>query len=196
MRERGRLVFIMDGDRGEDTEGFIRNALKHEKIIKWAYILHDKDVCNEHDLGSWRYGLSYALADGYDWSEKYSSTEEYYEEEMKHCPFVVGDKKKPQWVVFFTTDKSCKLLEAASWFGLDDGNIQGVAYREDIADQIKKLTQEDKFSIGFERHRYCDEEVKANFDFRDYINRTESVNTIVKKLRKIRDLLIPTYLME
>ncbi|MBP3234686.1 MAG: hypothetical protein J6M65_09720 [Eubacterium sp.] len=192
MRERGRLIFIMDGDRGEDTESFIRRALEHEEIIKWAYILHDKDFYNERDMASRRYALSYQLADGYDWSEKYSSVEEYFEKEMKQPPFV-GDMMRPQWVIFCTTDKSCRCETVATWFMVEPSLVQCVAYREDIADQIRKLTREDAASINFGRHQYRDEDVKANFDFRDYINRTKPLHP---KLKKIRDIIIPSHLIE
>ena len=43
-KERFYIFNIKDGDRGDDTEAFIKAALDHEQIHKWAYVLHDKEV--------------------------------------------------------------------------------------------------------------------------------------------------------
>lgn len=188
--ERGNLIPITEGTRGEDTEAFIRNALQHEGILKWAYILHDKEYYNEHDINSRRGALSYQLADGYDWSKQYSSVEEYYEEEMKKPPHP-GDRKKPQWIVVVITDRKVTQETVAGWFGYDFSRVQRVSGREDIADQLKKLTREDDYSRLTNRHLYPDEEVKANFDFRKYINETMPMNPALKKLR---DILVPANL--
>ena len=68
--ERSYFVVIKEGTRGDDTEAFIRSALDHEAILKWAYICHDKEYYNEHDMNIRRFGLQYSWADGFPGMEK------------------------------------------------------------------------------------------------------------------------------
>ena len=49
MRERGRLIFILDGDRSEDTEGFIRDDYDEWMLcVEGEYIVTIDGV--EHTL--------------------------------------------------------------------------------------------------------------------------------------------------
>ena len=169
--ERSYFVVIKEGTRGDDTEAFIRSALDHEAILKWAYICHDKEYYNEHDMNIRRFGLQYSWADGFPGMEKYSSCDEYIKEYMNQPPFP-GDKKEVYWHIFIIGDKDSGTEDIAGWFGKQEHEVQFVWRREDIAINLMRLTQEDKGSRSLERHLYPDSEVRANFDFRDYINNT------------------------
>ena len=191
IKERGNLIYINDHDLN-DAQSFIRSALDHEEIIKWAYILHDKDYYNDHDLNARKYGAQYCWADGFEGIEKYSSRDEYIAEQMKMPPHI-GDKKDDIWVVLCITHKECKKDTVAGWFNKQSCEVQRTFDETGIIDQIKNLTQEDKGSRLLEKHLYPDGEVKANFDFRAYINNSPKVN---ERLKKLKDIFIPRYLSE
>ena len=191
IKQRGNLIYLKDSDIN-DAESFIRKALDHEQILEWAYILHDKDCYNEHDLESRRYGAQYCWADGFIGMEKYSSMDEYIKEQMNMPPHI-GDKKDDMWVVFCITDKECKKDTVAGWFNKLGCEIQRSLDETTIPDQVKNLTQEDNGSRLMEKHLYTDDEVEANFDFRAYINDPPKVN---KRLKKLKDIFIPGYLSE
>ena len=190
-RERGNLIFIRDLDH-DDAESYIRGVLSKNEILKWAYILHDKDFYNEHDMNAKRYGAHYNWADGFIGMEKYSSKEEYIEEQMKRPPFV-GDKMPDMWLVLVITDKDCKKETVAGWFDRQFYEISRAINKAEIIDQIKRLTREDNGDRLLERYLYPDDEVKANFDFRAYVNDPPKIN---KRLNRLKDIFIPRHILE
>lgn len=170
LRSKERIYFLVirEGDRGDDTEGFIKSALDHEQILKWAYVLHDKDTYNQHDMNVRYYGAQYCWADGFPGMEKYSSIEAYLEEEMKSPPYI-GDKKDARWYVFIIADKKCLKEDIADRFGMQAPLVRSLTDPASIKDAIEMLTNKDSTSLAMERHRYSDDEVKSNFDFREYM---------------------------
>ena len=190
-RERGNLIFIRDLDH-DDAESYIRGVLSKNEISKWAYILHDKDFYNEHDMNAKRYGAQYNWADGFIGMEKYSSKEEYIEEQMKRPPFV-GDKMPDMWLVLVITDKDCKKETVAGWFDRQFYEISRAIDKAEIINQIKRLTREDNGDRFLERYLYPDDEVKANFDFRAYVNDPPKIN---KRLNRLKDIFIPRHILE
>ena len=191
-RERGNLIFIKDSDYGRDTETFIKAALDRDEILKWAYILHDKDIYNEHDMNARRYGAQYCWADGFLGMEKYSSKEEYIDEQMKLPPFI-GDRKTAIWVVLAITDRERNKETVAGWFNKQFYEIRRAVDQTEIIEQLKELTQEDKGSRLLEKYLYPDDEVKANFDFRAYIDNPPKEN---KRLKRLKDIFIPRHIYE
>ncbi len=171
-KERGYYITIKDSDKGGDTEAFIRAALDHPQIAKWAYIKHDKEFYTESDLRARRFGLMSSWADGFPGMEKYASRDEYIEEYMQKPPFV-GDKLEQIWfIVCIAETKSCGTEDIAEYFGIQEPLVIMSASRSDIAQNLRHLTQEDKFSRTAEKHLYQDSEVRSNFDFRSYIDNT------------------------
>ena len=170
-RESFYIFNIKDGDRGDDTEAFIKTALGHEQILKWAYVLHDKDTYNQHDMDCRRYGVQYCWADGFPGMEKYASMQEYLDEQMKKPPYI-GDKKDARWYVFIIADRSVYDEDISDWFGMPDVHFLRclTGSPSAIKDALESLTNEDHTSIAMERYRYHDDEVKANFDFREYMS--------------------------
>ncbi len=179
---------IKDGDRGDDTEAFIKSALGHDQILKWAYCLHDKEVYNRHDMECSRYGVHYCWADGFPGQEKYASVEEYLDEQMNKPPFI-GNKMDARWNIFIIADRSVYAEDISDWF-----RMPGVHYLRcltgspsSIKDALESLTNEDHASIAMERYRYPDDAVKANFDFREYMSGIK----VNRKLERWKRILTP-----
>ena len=186
-KEKFYIFNIIDGDRGVDTEAFIKAALNHEQINKWAYVLHDKEVYNEHDMNSRLLGASYNWASGFQGMEKYSSKQEYLDEQMKEPPFI-GDKKEAYWHIFIIADKSVYDEDISDWFGMPGVHyLRVLTNPSSIKDALESLTNEDHTSIAMERYRYPDDAVKADFDFREYMERIK----VNRKLERWKDILKP-----
>ena len=168
-KERFYIFNIKDGDRGDDTEAFIKAALDHGQILKWAYVLHDKDVYDQHDMNSRYYGAQYCWADGFPGQEKYSSMQDYLDEQMKMPP-LAGDMMDARWYIFIIADKSVYDEDIADWFGFPHVHyMRTLTEPSSIKDALESLTNEDHMSVSFERYHYPDNEVRSNFDFRGYM---------------------------
>jgi len=169
-KENFYIFNIKDGERVGDTETFIKNALKHEQILKWAYVLHDKEIYNQHDMNCRRFGVQYCWADGFQGMEKYASMQEYLDEEMKKPPYI-GDKMDARWYVFIITDNSVYDEDIADWFGFPHVYyLRNLTDPSSIKDAMENLVNENSTSVAMERYHYPDDEVKANFDFREYMS--------------------------
>lgn len=182
-KDIGYIINIPDEDH-EDTAAFIKSALNHDLILKWAYILQDKDVYTEQDRGARYYGLQKCWADGFAGMEKYASMEEYISEKMSEPP-QVGDKKDAIWRIVCIVDKKCIMQDIREWFALRSTPFaRFLESRADIARELKTITHEDESSRLAGSHLYPDEEVISNFDFRTYINETK-VNPRAERLKDI-----------
>ena len=96
-KERFYIFNIKEGDRGNDTEAFIKSALDHEQIIKWAYVLHDKETYNQHDMNC-RYPDDAVKAD-FDFREymeriKVNRKLERWKDILKPAPFKI--RRRPE----------------------------------------------------------------------------------------------------
>ncbi|MBO7452909.1 MAG: hypothetical protein J6U54_21465 [Clostridiales bacterium] len=170
-KEVGYFISIKDGDHG-DTEAFIKATLDHDMIHKWAYILQDKEFYTQSDLRARRYGLQYNWASGFQGMEEFSSMEEYVEIMMKQPPYI-GDRRTPYWRIVCITDKKCMFEDIELWFEIyKDPYATFLDGRVRIANELKWMLHEDRLSSGSKYH-YPDEEVRSNFDFREYINTTK-----------------------
>lgn len=194
--KRAKELFIIlnfkEGDRGEDSEAFIIDALAHEQIYYWAYCMHDKDVYNQHDMNIRYYGVQRCWADGVVGMEKYASMQEYLDEQMKQPPFI-GDKKEARWYVFLIADKRVRAEDISDWFGMPDVSyVRILREPSSIKDAMQQLTREDTTSVAMEGYRYPDEEVRANFNFRVYM---EGIK-VNKKFEKWKNIWIPAPMRE
>ena len=181
-KDIGYFINIPDG-KLDDTAAFIKAALDHDLILKWAYILQDKEYYNEFDLSSRRCGLQYNWADGFPGMEKYASVDEYIQEKMSGPPFI-GDKKPSHWRIVCIVDKKCMMKDISEWFGLPGSPYADfLENRVQIVGRLKYLTHEDEHSRIEGAHLYPDEEVISNFDFRTYINETK-VNPRLEQIKK------------
>ena len=170
-KDIGYFISIRDGEHG-DTEAFIRRALEHEMISNWAYILHDNDTYNQHDMDARPSGLAYAWANGFAGMEKYSSKEAYIAAMMKEPPFI-GDKRDAYWRIVCFVDKKCYDADIEKIFEITHSPLPDfLRDRQQITDRLKYLMREDDWSLRLERNKYPAEAVKANFDFQEYIKNT------------------------
>ncbi len=185
-KERFYIFNIIDGDRGDDTEAFIKTALNHEQIYKWAYVLHDKEVYNEHDLNSRLLGASYNWASGFQGMEKYSSKKDYLDEQMRQPPYI-GDKKEARWYILIIADKSVYDEDISDWFEIPMHYLRVLTHPSSIKDTLESLTNEDHLSRSFERHIYSDDEVRANFNVREYM---EGIK-VNRRLERWKDVWTP-----
>lgn len=166
-KEKGYFWII---DNADDSA--IKKALEHNEITKWAYILHDKDVYNEHDLEIRRLECQRIWAEGFEGQDKYNSVDEYIENQLNRPPHL-GDKKDALWQGVCITDKAYTNSEVEKWFGISDVSTRFLSDSLYISDSLKALTNEDDFSRHLEKHIYDPSEVHANFDYREYISSAE-----------------------
>ena len=186
-KEQFFILNFREGDRGEDSEAFIKSALAHEQIHHWSYCLHDKDVINGHDMDVRKYGAQRCWVDGFPGMENYASLQEYLDEQMKQPPFI-GDKKEARWYVFLIADKRVSDADISDWFGMPDASyVRMLQEPSSIKDAMQQLTQEDSASVAMERYRYPDEEVRSDFNFREYM---EGIK-VNRKLERWKRILIP-----
>ena len=184
-KDIGYFISIKDGEHG-DTEAFIKSALEHEMIFRWAYILHDNDTYNQYDMKVRPYGLRYNWASGFQGQEEFASVEEYVAVMMKEPPFV-GDKRDAYWRIVCFVDKKCYDEQIEKIFGIDHAPLPDfLRDRQEITSRLKYLTREDDWSIRQERNKYPAEDVKANFDFREYIANTRPKTKWEKFLVRMR----------
>lgn len=168
-KERFYIFNFKEGDKGEDSEAFIRAALNHEQILKWAYVLHDKEYYNEHDMNCRLLGASYNWASGFQGMENYPSKQAYLDDQMKQPPYL-GDKKEDRWYIFIIADWSVYDEDIADWFEHPMHYLRELTYPSSIKDALESLTNEDRFSVSAERYVYPADEVRSNFDYREYMN--------------------------
>ena len=154
MGKRARVFSIVQDEKhpitGESllTEDRIKDALAHRSIKKFAYVKHDKDIypddsdeIRDKDTGA------VISAKG----EKYKA----------------GDHKADHWHIVISTEKTPTDIESvAKWFGIPANFIDIPKGRDAFIDCVEYLTHEDEKQQRAGKHRYADEEIHANFDFR------------------------------
>ena len=117
--------------------------------------------------------------------DKYASMQEYLDEQMKMPPYI-GDKKEARWYIFIISDRSVYDKDISEWFGMPDVHYLRclTGSPSAIKDALECLTNEDSTSVAMERYRYPDDEVKANFDFREYMSGIK-VNRRIERWKNI-----------
>lgn len=169
-RQYGYSFIVSDSKYGKDTEDYIKKTISEIAPIYWAYICHDKESYNEHDASIHRMELQRNWAEGFQGKEKYASVNEYIDERMKLFP-AIGNKKESSWQIVFITDKSYDCYSLSKKYGLS--NLIFMSDKLSIMEELKRLTGEDNMSRNLGRHQYQTDEVKANFDWREYIQNVE-----------------------
>lgn len=149
----------------EDMRDAIRNNCNRECILKWAFVLQDKEYYNEHDMAVLRLDCQKNWADGFEGMEAYSSVDEYVTKSMEGPPFL-GDKRDSLWRIVIITDKGYLNEEVGRWFGVPSHSVMLMTNSIAIADALKRLRQ-DSIRSG---HVYSDSEIEANYDWCDFID--------------------------
>lgn len=166
-KEKCYIFNFIDGDRGDDSEAFIKAALDYEPIHSWAYVLHDKEYYNQHDMAVRKGGCQRCWADGFLGMEKYANIREYIEDEMSKPPFI-GDKKESRWYIFLITDINAVDEEISDRFGMPNKHyMRCLTDKPAIKDAIQMLVNKDRIGVGMGEHHYPDEDVRSNFNFRE-----------------------------
>lgn len=124
------------------TEEQILNALDHKSIIKYGYILHDKDVYMDAD-------------------------------EMDDPDHKSGDLKPPHWHIVLQCSQQLEIDTIAKWFGIAPNfiDVPKGKGRDKYIDCIEYLTHEHPTQQKLGKHRYADEEVHSNFDYRSLLTK-------------------------
>lgn len=152
------------------NEQNIIDALQHRTIKRWAYIRHDKDVYSEDDeLDNIEF-----LGKEYDRKKKSGEdvgclTREDYV--IQNQWVKQGELKPPHWHVVAQCDRATDLAVYARWFGVLEQYIEAPSGRGNFLDCTEYLTHESPKQQAKGKHRYEDELVKSNFNFRSELDR-------------------------
>lgn len=170
-----RIINIMQYEKnprtGEDLhfgKDNIISALEHKTIKQWAYILHDKDVYTEENeaecieaLGKEYDNFGTDIPDGLT-KEQYIKREKWVH---------AGEKKPPHWHVVCQCNAATELSVFSAWFGVPERYIDvPKGGRRSFWDCVEYLTHESPKAIAAGKFRYPDEEVHANFEFREELD--------------------------
>jgi hypothetical protein len=134
------------------NEDKIKAVLLSRKTIKrWAYILHDKDCYTSKEIES--------LKKNYPAIERYKTISP-------------GDQKNPHWHIEIELKNSPLEIDTiAAWFGVKPNYVNVPKGRGAFIDCVTYITHESEAQQRKGKYQYPDEEVHANFDFRDEINK-------------------------
>lgn len=135
------------------NEDQIKIALAHKTIKRWAYIKHDKDVYTEED--------------------------ELNDSEQK-----ANSKKGDHWhIVLEMKSNQMEISTIAKWFGIAENYVNYGKGHGAFLDCVEYLTHESEKQQELGKHRYDDSEVKANFNFREALQKRAE-----RKLKYGKDL--------
>ena len=119
------------------SEDKILDALSHRSIKRWAYVYHDKDVYTEED-------------------------------EKENPEHKAGTHKNNHWhIVIESPNNNLYFSVVANWFGVPENFIEKKKGRGAFLDAVEYITHEHPKQQALGKHLYSDDEIKANFDFRD-----------------------------
>ena len=147
------------------TEDNIKSAISHKTIKDCAYILHDKDVYSEDEEAN----CIDVLAQEYGRLESPDISKEDY---IKREQWVHQGEAKPRhWHIVARCDQGIELSVFSAWFGVPENMIDVPKGRGAFMDCIEYLTHEAPKQVVAGKHRYEDEEIHANFEFRKELDR-------------------------
>lgn len=140
---KARIFFIMQYEKhpktGETllTEEQIQEGLDHKTIKRWAYVKHDKDVWNDDD-------------------------------ELDNPEHKSGEEKPAHWHIAIELPKNATELDrVAGWFQVPQNFVEMKRGRGAFLDCVEYLTHENMKQQELGKYRYNDNEIKANFSWRD-----------------------------
>lgn len=149
MAIKSRIFNIMQYENHPETgepllsEDKIKIALAHKTIKRWAYAKHDRDV--------------------------FSALDE--EQDEKH---IKGNKKPPHWhIVIEMGSNQVEIGVIAKWLGIKENYVNVARGHGAFLDCVRYLTHEDSKQRELGKERYDDSEIKANFDFREELNKRD-----------------------
>lgn len=156
---KARIFNIMQYENHPDTnepllnEDTIKIALAHKTINRWAYVAHTKDVYSEKDF-------------------------------LNDSSKVEGHKKPKHWhIVIEMGSNSAEIDTIAKWFGIPSNFVEVAKGHGAFLDCVEYLTHEHPDQQALGKYKYDDKEVKANFKFREELNKRQE-----RKLKYGKDL--------
>lgn len=159
MAIKSRIFNVMQYERHPETgevlltEEKIKDALAHRMIKRWAYVCHDRDV--------------------------YSALDE--EQNPDHHK---GDVKPRHWhIVIEMGTRQVEIGVISRWLGIKDNYVNVAKGAGAFLDCVQYLTHEDDKQQGLGKRLYEDSCVKANFNFREELDKRAE-----RKLRYGKDL--------
>lgn len=158
-----RIVEIVTNTHDKDGNEILTRAQiekiikKHKTIKQFAYALHDKDTVIEEDIVKYKYS----------------------EED-------VGKPKKPHWHIELMLSPSYDIELVAKWFGVPVNMLhfpkgKGGQNRGAFLDMVEYITHEEERQQELGKHRYFDEEITANFDFRKELDERRTMFELTGK---------------
>lgn len=145
---KARIFNIMQYERHPETgeklleENTIKKALEHKTIKQWAYIVHDKDKYTEEEEAK---GLTYGKK--------------------------AGDEKGKHFHIACRCDCAVDTAIIAKWFNIPENFVDVPKGRGAFLDCVEYLTHESEKQQAKGKHRYEDEEVKSNFEWREELDK-------------------------
>ena len=138
------MQYVNHPETGEPllSEEKILETVGRKGVKSYAYILHDKDV--------------YSLADE--------------EADETH---VQGQVKPPHWHIVLQCGYAIEIGVVAKWLGIAENFVdvpKGMGAGK-FLDCVEYLTHENAKQQQLGKHRYTDEEVHSNFDFREKLDK-------------------------
>lgn len=147
MALKSRIFNVMQYEKHPETgevlltEEKIKDALAHRTIKRWAYICHDKDV--------------------------YSALDEEHNPDHRK-----GETKGRHWHICIETGTNqIEVGVIARWLGISDNFVNVAKGSGAFLDCVAYLTHEDTKQRELGKFRYPDKEVKANFHFRQELDK-------------------------
>lgn len=147
MAIKSRIFNIMQYEKHPKTGEFllteekIKDALAHRTIKRWAYICHDKDLFTALD-------------------------------EESDPDLVKGNIKPRHWhIVIEMGSNQVEIGVIAKWLGIQDNFINVAKGKGAFLDCVKYLTHEDDKQQGLGKRLYPDDDVVANFNFREELDK-------------------------
>lgn len=165
-----QLVNSKTNEKLIDEEQII-DALNHRSIKKWAYILHDKDAYLENDY------------------------QNYKEKNGNEPNWKVGDLKPKHYHIVGFIPNSEKLEVVAKWFKVPINQVdvpKGKNVETAFIQNVQYLTHESNKEQEKGKHKYLDNNIKSNFNFREEINKLERLGVILND----KDLMLYQVLNE
>lgn len=170
------------------SEDSIIQGLAHKSFKEWAYILHDKDKYLDEDakkLNEFNYNLeqstvrqverNYELfADDASYQAAYQAAQATLQANTKS----VGDSKARHWHVVMRADRAIDVDVVAKWFGVLAQQVEIVKGKDGFLRNVEYLTHESEAEQGKGKHLYNDDEVHANFNFREQLAERAERNAV------------------
>lgn len=145
MAIKSRIFNVMQYEKHPDTgepllnEEQIKDALAHRTVTRWAYAYHDKDV--------------------------YSALDEEHNPDHRK-----GETKPPHWhIVMEFKNNAVEIGVVARWLGIAENFVNVAKGQGAFLDCVQYLTHEDAKQRELGKYLYPDEEIKANFNFREQL---------------------------